>query len=260
MSYLHDRRDKNRKWKRLAVLGVILLVLFFARRPIFNAFSYLGHTVFNPVFRSGNAVARKFEGIGAFFKNHHSLSVENQTLRSKLDTQTARIANYDSMLAENNSLKETLGRGGETPLLLAAILAKPNQSPYDTLIIDVGSDKNIKAGSTVFANGAIPVGRIAEVYLNSSKVVLFSNSGEKTKVVINDLFMDIVGRGGNNFEMILPRDFTVAQGDQVVLPGITPYVVGVVETIISDPRDAFQKALLVSPVNIQALKFVQIAQ
>jgi len=33
---------------------------------------------------------------------------------------------------------------------------------------------------------------------------------------------------------------------------------GTVETIISDPRDSFQKALLVSPVNIQEIKFVEV--
>jgi len=60
--------------------------------------------------------------------------------------------------------------------------------------------------------------------------------------------------------MILPRDFVLEKGNEVVLPGITPYTLGVVETIISDPRDSFQKALLVSPVNIQELKFVEVEQ
>ena len=58
--------------------------------------------------------------------------------------------------------------------------------------------------------------------------------------------------------MILPRDLEILGGEQVVLPGITPYVVGIVETVISDPRDPFSKALLSSPVNIQELKFVEI--
>ena len=58
--------------------------------------------------------------------------------------------------------------------------------------------------------------------------------------------------------MIMPRDLKLEKGDQVVLPGIIPYVVGIVETIISDPRDPFVKALLTSPVNIQELKFVEV--
>ena len=48
------------------------------------------------------------------------------------------------------------------------------------------------------------------------------------------------------------------KGDEVVLPGITPYVLGIMETTISDPRDPFAKTLLTSPVNIQELKFVEV--
>jgi hypothetical protein len=70
--------------------------------------------------------------------------------------------------------------------------------------------------------------------------------------------MQLVGRGGGNFEMILPRDLVVANEATVVLPGITPYVVAVVETILTDPRDSYQKALLASPINIFELNLVEV--
>ena len=171
------------------------------------------------------------------------------------------MSNYNSILIENINLKEILGRKNEkTAMILAAVLSKPNQSPYDTIIIDAGTKQGLKTGDVIFALGNIPIGRVSNVYPNSSKVILFSNSGEKMQVVISgkDVFMEVVGRGGGNFEMILPRDFILVKGDQVVLPGITSYVLGIVETIISDPRDPFVKALLVSPANIQELKFVQV--
>ena len=57
--------------------------------------------------------------------------------------------------------------------------------------------------------------------------------------------------------MVLPRDFVLEKGSTVVLPG-SSYVVAVVKTIISDPRDSFIKALLVSPANVQELKFVEV--
>ena len=58
--------------------------------------------------------------------------------------------------------------------------------------------------------------------------------------------------------MILPRDITLQKGDLVTIPGINPYTLAVVETVISDPRDPFTKALLSSPVNVQELKFVEV--
>ncbi len=58
--------------------------------------------------------------------------------------------------------------------------------------------------------------------------------------------------------MIAPRDFDLGRGDQAVMPGILPRTLGIVQEVISSPRDPFIKALLVSPANIQELKFVQI--
>ena len=58
--------------------------------------------------------------------------------------------------------------------------------------------------------------------------------------------------------MSLPKDVVVANGTEAVLPGLTPYTLAKVDTIISDPRDSYQKALLASPVNIYELGFVEI--
>src|SRR3989344_1382773 len=182
----------------------------------------------------------------------------------------AKIANWCIHSDENIKLKEIFGRSENRELILAAILAKPDHSPYDTLIIDTGSKIGIEAGSIVFAYGDVPVGRVSDVYPDSSKVILFSNPGDKTEVLISgklaspdasqggDIFMQVGGRGGGNFEMTLPRDLVLEKGTEVQLPGLAPRVLAIVETILSDPRDAYQKALLVSPVNIQELKFVEI--
>ena len=219
--------------------------------------------LFRPILILGNNVGEKFGNLGAYFTSKNSLYLQNQTLQSQLNEEEMRMANYNSISDENIGLKEILGRKNEkTSMVLATILSKPNQSIYDTLVVDVGAKQGIKIGDTVFAFGNIPVGRISEIYPSSSRIILFSNAGEKTQAIISgkDIFMELVGRGGGNFEMILPRDLTLQKGDQIVLPGINPYVLAIVQTIISDPRNPFTKALLTSPVNIQELKFVEVAR
>ncbi|MFZ3016057.1 MAG: rod shape-determining protein MreC, partial [Minisyncoccia bacterium] len=175
---------------------------------------------------------------------------------------STKMLNYNSVLDENIKIKEIMGRMKAGQMTLAGILSKPNQSPYDTLIIDTGEKEGVLVGQRVFAFGNIPIGRITDVFPSSSKVVLYSNPGEKTDVVVSgkDIYLQAIGRGGGNFEMTLPRDFVLDLGTEIILPGITPYVLGTVATIISDPRDSFQKALLVSPVNIQEIKFVEVEQ
>lgn len=261
MSYLLNTKTKQKKIIWAFFILVLFIVLFYFRVGIFNSLSFVAHGFFRPIIRVGNSIGEKFSSFGVYFVSKSSLETENENLRTQIMENNTRMINYDSVLAENLSLKEILERKGEErQMILSAILSKPNQSLYDTLIIDVGTNKGIKVGDMVFAFGNIPLGKISDVYSNSSKVVLFSTFKEKTQAVIGveNIFIEVVGRGGGNFEMIMPRDFILTKGDQVVLPGITPYVLGIVETIISDPRDPFIKALLVSPVNIQELKFVQV--
>ena len=263
MNYLLNKKVERNTFLKYAILIILLFVFIYFRAGIFRGLSYFVHTIFRSVLISGNNIGEKLSNIGIYFYSKKSLFLQNESLKSKLYKETAKIANYNSILAENLKIKEILGRKNENRhIILAGILSKPNQSPYDTLIIDIGAKEGVLLGQRAIALGNIPVGFIAETYDSTSKVVLLSNPGEKTEVIVEsrDIFMQIVGRGGGNFEMILPKDLILEKGTEVVLPGITPYIVGIVQTILSDPRDSFQKALLLSPVNIQELKFVEVEQ
>jgi cell shape-determining protein MreC len=270
MSYLLDKKIQRKKFSYIISFVIICLLLFFFRSGIWNGLSHASSVIFRPIIVLGNNAGDKLRGLGSYFASKNSLYKENQNLKSKLNEDEALVINYNSVLADNADMKNILVRkDAKVPMTIASILSKPNQSLYDTLIIDAGTKQGLKTGNTVFALGNVPIGRIGDVYGSSAKVILFSSAGEKTQVIIGSknlpagrqgVFMEIVGRGGGNFEMIIPRDFTLTKGDQAVLPGITPYVLGVMETMLSDPRDAFTKALFISPVNIQELKFVEVEQ
>ena len=261
MSYLLDRKNKNRRFIQIAIGIVVLLLILFFRSSIFLKLSSGINFIFRPFVVAGNNIGSKFDDINYLFFSKKNLLKENEEIKSRIDELTLSMANYNSILDENKKLKEILGRKNENSnFILAAVLAKPNRSLYDTLLIDIGSKDEIFIGDLVFALGNVPIGRVAEVFEKSSKVILFSTSKEKTEVVISgrDSFMEIIGRGGGNFEMILPRDFVLEEKTEVVLPGMKAQVVAISEGVISDPRDAFKKVLFKSPVNIQELKFVQI--
>ncbi len=188
MSYLLDKKIKRNKILKYFIFVVVLFFLIYFRAGIFNGLSYVSQFVFRPVLILGNGIGQKLSEAGSYFYSKKSLLSENDSLKLKLSEQEARMSNYNSVLDENFKIKEILGRKNEkTDMILASILSKPNQSPYDTLVIDLGLKDNITAGQKVFALGNIPIGRVAEVYFNSSKIVLFSSPGEKTEVVISGL-------------------------------------------------------------------------
>ena len=261
MSYLLDKKIQRNKISKIALGVVFLIILFYFRSGIFNVTSKVSAVIFHPILVLGDNTLEKLSEVGSYFVSKNYLYNQNQKLQAEVSFDDARMANYDSVVADNASLKETLGRKDpKMVMVLAAVLAKPNQSLYDTLLIDAGTGEGIKVDDVVFALGDVPIGRISDVYQSSSKVILYSNPGETTGAVIsgNNTFVDVVGRGGGNFEMIMPKDFTITEGGQVVLPGITPHVLAIVQKIISDPRNPYTKALLASPVNIQQLKFVEV--
>ena len=261
MSYLVDKKIQRKKFSQIALGIVVLAILFYFRSGVFDGLSYMTEKIFHPVLVAEDSLGEKFKSFGSYFVSKNSLYLQNQNLQEEVAADDARMANYDSIVADDAGLKEILGRiNPKINMILAAILSKPNQSAYDTLVIDAGTSEGVKVGDKVFAIGSVPIGRVDIVYDNSSKVILFSNPGEQTEAVISgkNVFMELVGRGGGNFEMIMPKDLILQQGDQVVMPGINPYVLAIVQTIISDPRDPFTKALLTSPVNIQEIKFVEV--
>src|SRR3989344_2911741 len=225
MSYLLDKREKRKKILKLLGLVLALVIFVYFRNPIFGGLAYVAQIIFRPFLSAGGSVGGKVSSWGGYFQFKKSLQNENEDLRLRLGEMEAKIANWSILSDENIKLKEILGRSENRKLILAAILAKPDRSPYDTLIIDAGSKIGIEAGSIVFAHGDVPVGRVSDVYSDSSKVILFSNPGEKTEILISgkDIFMPIVGRGGGNFEMTLPRDFVLEKGTEVQLPGLAPH-------------------------------------
>ena len=261
MNYLLDKKIKKRRIYKIALGAFALFLAFYFHAGIFRGLSSFSSVVFRPVTAFGRNVGGEISNIGSIFHNRKSLMLENEDLKSQILASQADRANYASVLDENIQMKEILGRKPvATSMILAGILNKPNRSLYDTLLIDAGSAQGVIVGQKVFALGNVPIGYISEADANSSKVILFSNPGEKTETIISgkNVSMPAVGRGGGNFEMILPRDFVLAVGTEIDLPGVNPYILGTVQTIISDPRDAFQKALIASPVNIQELKFVEV--
>ena len=239
----------------------VILILFYFRSSIGDAVSSFTQRFLRPVFILGNNISLRMDNISSNFASKKSLNIENQNLKDIKASLESELTNYKTLEEENISLKEILGRVSvNEDFILGTILAKPFTTLFDTLFIDIGSEQGLEIGDLVFAYGNIPIGKISNTEKNTSTVTLFTNAGEKTSGIISsqNIYIDLVGRGGNNFEIILPRDLILTKGEDIVLSGIHPYVLAKVEGIISDDRESYQKALLISPVNIQELKFVQV--
>ncbi|NCU28849.1 MAG: rod shape-determining protein MreC [Candidatus Moranbacteria bacterium] len=257
-------QDKNqiRKNKKFFKKTVFLFLFFII--TALGAWSFLGgpvNIISRPLLLSGNWISQGFDNLGFYFNSKESLSKENDFLTEENFSLKARLENYEIIEKENLDLKQTLNRIKEPQnYILANILTKPNRSLYDSVILDIGKNHNVEIEDTAYAYGEIPIGRISEVYENSSLLTLFTSPGLKTEGFIDEVnaSVELIGRGGGNFETVIPIDLILPNGTKVYIPGYDARVLARIIETISSPSDPFKKVILNSPVNIESLKWVQV--
>jgi len=242
----------------LILLAGFFLFLWFGV-PI-NTSKSIG-TILSPIWSTTNSIRNTSSQIKGFFVRNEKFVDENRELNERIKNLESIIFIENEHLSENKQLKAIVGRQVEgKKMLLATILVRPAQTPYDVLIIDVGEKNEVLIDQKVFIDGNIILGEIIEVGKRISKVRLYSSWGTEIPIIIGERDIAAIarGRGGANFILELPRDATVEVGDSVLVPGINLSILGVVGVIEKDPEQAKQKIYFRSPINVNSRRWVEI--
>ncbi len=192
-------------------------------------------------------------------KSKENLYRENEELKESLDKLSLLLQNQNFITEENLRLKEILGRNENKTVILGKVLAKPNRSLYDTVIVDVGLDNGVKEDDLAVVSQLV-IGKVVRVSTNSSKIRLFSSPGEEINVNIGAANIPTVayGLGAGNFEIKLPKDAEIKEGDIIASPENSTEILGLVLAIEKKESDSFQKIFAKSPINISELGWVEI--
>lgn len=260
MVFFSRNNKNNRRSFFFWGLGLSLIVIFYL-----GGLSFLIgplHYVGKPLWWLKNSSFETFSNFVEFVKDKEDLLEENRNLKIKLNETISQELFYKILLEENKELKALVGRQ-DTPIkfILANVLVKPNLSPYDSLVLDVGKEEGVKRGDKVVFNNVI-IGELGEVYPQTAFAYLYSSPERQTNVVIgfNEISGIAQGKGGGNFEMRFPKDVLLVEKDIITLPELDLFVLGAVNKIITSPEDPFQTVLFKFPINIFELKWVQILQ
>lgn len=215
--------------------------------------------VFSPVLNASNSMGRGLMALPHYFESKSTLITENQKLHENVRQSENSVLDRNHLYEENIALKERLGREAVPDAALAAVLMRPPEVPYDTLLIDMGKDSGIKEGDKVAAYGTLVIGRISEVYAHTARVVLFSSPGITYEGFLRGTIPVVAtGIGGGSLSMEVPYDAHVAEGDTISLSGIEPNVVSVVEYVQPGQGDSAVTAYVRLPVNARELRFVDV--
>jgi cell shape-determining protein MreC len=258
---MNYRRNISKKMIRGLVLGgaifALLLILFIwsAMPPRFLtkwAFSTLKPFLFFKSYLTNFAKDNL-----AVFKSKKELLKENQFLKNKLEEMSVSSQVSAHVLKQNKELRKIIFENRDKKLVAASIISRPGYGLYNSLIIDAGLDQGLKPGMIVTAFGMVYLGYLSDVFSDTSRVKLASFPEEETNVYIEGVVSAIArGLGGENLEISLPYGVKVAIGDQITTLHSNPLFFGVVQKIIKEPTNPFQKIIFRIPINIQELRYV----
>ncbi len=252
--------NKRSRFPKPLLVAVVLIIIILVNDSALGFVSKVTYSIGGSIWKTQSVVVNTFNNIATAFKDKQGLERKNQTLHEEIDRLELSSIWTEVLRQENDSLRELLNRESEKNFIAASILTRPNQTLYDTFVVDVGRRDGVNVGARVFGVEKIAIGSVTEVYLRTSLISLYSSPGRSIDVLLGDESVSVkaVGRGGGDFEVRVPRGVDVSKGQVVLSPGLDNGVFGVVEEVVALPADSFQTILFSSPINIQSLRMVAI--
>ena len=256
MNYLPRSRQKALYPRSVA----FLVGLFLIGAVIFSFFNNFIIKVISPLWRAENGFSRGLGKSVDFFHTRATLTEENVRLRERITSLEGELSTLALIKDNQASLLNLLGREATQTGITASILTHPPQSPYDLIIVDVGSDDYVVENARVALPEGPEIGTVSQVFPSFSRVKLFSTPGEKTQAILerHEVPVELIGAGGGNFKIVVPRDTQVEVGDRILSASLKATLLAVVGEVNLEPTDSFKEILAQGPANIFSVRFIQI--
>ncbi len=214
--------------------------------------------VFTPVFRVADAATQESHAFLSSFGNTATLTAENERLRE----ENIALTNKNQALSQKVNDTATLPPG-----ILAGVVARPPESPYDTLVLASGTNEGVAVGTEAFGAGDVPLGVVSSVLASFSRVTLFSAPNFVTSGWVGDtntvraiVPLTISGAGAGAMNAVAPRSAGIAVGDIVFVPGPGMLPVGKVMRIDSDPTAPGVTLRIQSILNLFSVAWVTLRE
>jgi cell shape-determining protein MreC len=244
-------------WGVYALSGAVIVLL--VRLLVPNFF----WQVFAPVFHSADVLTTESHRFSSSFGDTAKLALQNEKL---LDENTALVSENQALLQKATSIgalcSSSVGsptRGKNNTLeILAGVVARPPESPYDILVLAEGSRAGVALGMEAYGAGGVPVGVVSSVLTDFSRITLFSSPGMTTTgwVGHGNIPLTITGSGAGTMSASLARSTGITVGDIVFGPGPGMLPIGRVVRIDSDPSSPIITLRIMPALNLFSITWV----
>jgi rod shape-determining protein MreC len=249
---------------------VIALFIWLSPRFIMEPLRFVMVTIAWPIQNLFSSVAFQMQGSLQTVLSIGDLKRENDRLLRENIRLSAESARWQSVQGENNELRKELELLPRENYILkgAEVIGRDAAGLGNWITIDQGSFQGIERGMPVIVYGAVLIGRVTEVFPESSRVMLISNPESVVSGVTAEGGAQGIVKGeyglGIIFDMVL-QDASLGSGDRVVTSGLggefpKDLVIGTLQNASSSADHLYQRASVVSPVTFDSLRHVFVIQ
>ncbi len=255
-NYPLNSKETHRK-KYLLWILVAFVVLFFLR-DILSGFSSFFTT---PFYIAVHYVETSGATIPVFIRSRIELLNQIQVLEAEIASKKGNDTFHTFLEKENEELRNLLS-ASSSPSIIAGVIARPPFTPYDSIIIDRGSDDGVVENAPVYYGSKMALGYIRKVFPHSAIVTLFSSPGVQSTVYVfgPNLFTTAYGEGGGVIRLSIPQGITIQENDLVILPSVDTGVLGTISSIQSIPTEPEQHAYVTFDIPIQSMRLVKVGK
>jgi cell shape-determining protein MreC len=258
MNFLLKNKPKRNYNSKVIFGSVLFLLLLLISLAFPNFLRSTSQNGMRPLWFLRDKVFNLTYFVTDFFSFKTNLLKENDRLSAEVATLRLNKIDYDILLKENEDLKLQIGASLRGTKIIAGVLSKPPQSPYDTFIIDANENSGVSVGDKVYASDSIILGYITTVSSKTSTVKLFSSGDQKQEAISSRTGASFVleGSGGSNFQVEVPKEADILWGDIFLYPGINSSVLATVYFVDSSSQSSFKRVYLRIPTNALETKHV----
>ncbi|MEX0919013.1 MAG: hypothetical protein WDZ85_03595 [Candidatus Paceibacterota bacterium] len=267
MNYLLDKKsvytNRPRKTDRFRpVLLVLLFVVLYGFGsliwpPVSRPVLFLA----GPLFSINGEARQAVIGTAQFFQSKKTLVSTNQALRQELREVKARAFLAEQKL--NQLAVFSLHQTASPEAVVGQVVARPRFLPYDIFLLTLpaGGGETVRLNDKVTWQGRILLGEVVQLAGDNARVKLYSSPGIRRLALVgpDKIQAVLVGRGGGNFTIDLPRGLDIPVGS-VVYHALNPsLILGLVGEVVKQPENPSQVIHVRTPVNIYTLKWLEIS-
>ncbi len=251
-----SRKKNNSHIVRVTIIAIIFVVIGMLIPKIINV---AGAIIMSPINAVNNWLETSSQTFPTFVRSRAALEAEIEKLEQELVVAKSSSVTLTRLTEENDSMRSLLSADGK-PRILAAVVARPGDLPYDVLQIDQGWESGIKEGAAVYIGTDQFIGFVTQVARNHSFIKMLTSPGFEATAFINgsNVVATIEGYGGGVARVRVPQGVALTVGDLVHVLSVNPGVFGRISYIETTPSQPEQYGYISPELPLRSIHFVAV--